>query len=153
MSSLLPAIKGRFQSESWLNTFNQSIFQVEIKNRFSENMNRQSAFYYLTKLFGIAPFSNNQVVSRNRQWLNDLLLISPTSIVCVFFIGSLFSIFYHSGSQSETSNITNWLQVHFLVFHKNFCDISITRKGDDWTANWNIFFRFLHFHLKNKIFR
>lgn len=68
------------------------------------------AFYVLTKCAGLSPYTTTQPSpqKRHQRVLNDIRLLMCVSKI---FMLSLTSIFWHTGNRSETSNITNWIQV------------------------------------------
>lgn len=66
-------------------------------------------FYYLTRTFGISPFTM-EITKRNR-FLNDLLLTFPTFLALTGYSISLGSIFWKSGNKSaDISAAANWIQ-------------------------------------------
>lgn len=79
------------------------------------SMLNSKMFNLLTKCAGLSPYALNGAddvkLKRHRRMLNDALVLLPSICVAIVFSFSLLSIFWHTGNRSETSNITNWIQV------------------------------------------
>jgi len=76
-------------------------------------MDNIKSFYYLSKTFGISPFSL-QKIPQNRS-IVDIMHSLPTFIAIAVYTICLSSIFYQSTNQSDISLAANWIQVDIIT--------------------------------------
>lgn len=73
-------------------------------------------FFYLSKIFGLAPFALQVESIVNRKTCLKILWRIPTFLMIFFYTICVCSIFYKNKLISEISNTANWIQVEFFSF-------------------------------------
>lgn len=81
-----------------------------------------SCFFYLAKVFGLAPYTLQVGVKHSR--LVSAFIRAPTFLMILLYAVLVCSIFWKNQAVSEISNTVNWIQVNFYVDGKMF---SVTR--------------------------
>lgn len=79
----------------------------------------------LTRFSGLSSYSltaagSSVTQNQHLRLLDEVLALLPHICVSTSFMLSLLSTFWHTGNRSETSNITNWIQVRAeLTLHRS----------------------------------